>query len=101
MLVLTVRSEELHRRHRVRKPLAEIGRAPGGRHVDLGPLDRDAVAGIVASITGGPLDPSVVRYVLARSEGNPLYAEELVAAGPQGMPGTAVRSVPGPGRWLG
>ena len=86
VLVLTVRSEELHRRHRFRKPLAEIGRAPGGRHVDLGPLDRDAVAGIVAAHVEGPLDVSVVADVLARSEGNPLFAEELIEAGPQGMP---------------
>ena len=79
LLVLTHRSDELHRRHPFRKTLAEISRTPGARRVDLGPLGRDDIAGIVAAHTDGPPDPSVVGAVLARSEGNPLYAEELLA----------------------
>jgi DNA-binding CsgD family transcriptional regulator len=81
LFVLTVRSDGLHRRDPARRAMAEISRVPGARHVDLGPLDRDAIAGIVAASTGGSADPAVVRSVLARSEGNPLYAEEIVAAG--------------------
>ncbi len=88
LLVLTFRSDELHRRHPFRKTLAEIGRTVGARRLDLGGLDRDEIAGLVAARTDGPPDPSLVDSVLRRSEGNPLYAEELLAADPrEGVPG--------------
>ena len=86
LLVLTFRSDELHHRHPFRKTLAEISRTFGSRRIDLGRLDRDDIAGIVAARTDGPPDPSVVSSVLARSEGNPLYAEELLAADQQEIP---------------
>ena len=81
LLVLTVRTDDLQRRHPARTALAEIGRVPGGRRVDLGPLGRDGIAGIVAAITGAEPDPATVRSVLEQSAGNPLYAEEIVVAG--------------------
>ena len=87
LMVLTFRSDELHRRHPFRTTLTEISRAFGSRRVDLGPLDRDDIAGIVAARADGPPDTSVVDSVLARSEGNPLFAEELLAANPEGIPG--------------
>ena len=80
LLVLTFRSDELHRRHPFRKTLTEISRTPGSRRIDLGGLDRADIAAIAAAHTDGPPDPSLVDAVLARSEGNPLYAEELLAA---------------------
>ena len=98
LLVLTFRSDELHRRHPFRKTLTEISRTLGSRRIDLGGLDRADIAGIVAAHIDGPPDPSVVGSVLARSEGNPLYAEELLAAEPAGDPGSPVRSPAGPDR---
>jgi DNA-binding CsgD family transcriptional regulator/tetratricopeptide (TPR) repeat protein len=86
LVVLTARTDDLHRRHSARKALAEISRLPGGSRVQLGPLDRDSIAGIVASITGTPPDPAFVRSVQERSEGNPLYAEEIAAAGSGRVP---------------
>jgi DNA-binding CsgD family transcriptional regulator/tetratricopeptide (TPR) repeat protein len=86
LFVLSVRTDDLHRRHPARKALAEIGRVTGGRRVELGPLDRASIAGIVASMSGTSPDPALVRSVLERSEGNPLYAEEIVAAGPEEIP---------------
>jgi DNA-binding CsgD family transcriptional regulator/tetratricopeptide (TPR) repeat protein len=86
LFVLTVRQDDLHRRHRARKVLAEISRGPHARHIDLRPLDRVSIAGIVARTSGGSADPVVVRSVLERSEGNPLYAEEMVAAAPGTIP---------------
>ncbi len=85
VLILTVRSDDLHRRHPFRTSLAEIGRAPGTRRVQLSPLERDGIEGIVTARTGRA-ETSVVDAVLARSEGNPLYAEELVDADRHGMP---------------
>ena len=86
LFVLTVRNDDLHRRHPARKTLAEISRFPGARRLDLEPLDRDGIAGIVSASSGGTADPAVVRSVLERSEGNPLYAEELLAANPRAVP---------------
>ena len=84
LLVLTFRSDELHRRHPFRKTLTEISRTFGCRRIDLVGLDRDDIAELVTARTDGPPDPSVVGSVLARSAGNPLYAEELLAAAPAG-----------------
>jgi predicted ATPase len=86
MFVMTVRTDDLHRRHPARRALAELSRLPEGRRIDLGPLDLDSIAGIVASCTGGPVDPRTVRRVLERSAGNPLYAEEIAAAGSGAVP---------------
>ena len=88
LLVLTFRSDELHRRHPFRKTLSEISRTRGSRRIDLGGLGRDDIAGLVAAQTVGPLDPSLVDAVLARTGGNPFYAEELLAADPntEGVP---------------
>ncbi len=85
LFALTVRTDDLHRRHPARKALAEIGRVPGGRRVELGPLGRDSIAAMVASITGDA-DPTLVWSVMDRSEGNPLYAEEVASAGPGAVP---------------
>jgi DNA-binding CsgD family transcriptional regulator/tetratricopeptide (TPR) repeat protein len=88
LLVLTVRADDLHRRHPARRSLAEISRIQDARHVDLHPLDADSIAAIVKRhAAGGPVDPAQVRSAVERSEGNPLYAEELAAADPDAMPG--------------
>jgi DNA-binding CsgD family transcriptional regulator len=87
LLLLTVRTEDVHRRHPARKVLAEIGRLPGGSRLELGPLDSAAVAALVASVTGSNVDSIRVHSVLERSGGNPLYAEELAAAPPGAVPG--------------
>ena len=87
LLALTFRSDELHRRHPFRQTLAEISRTRGSRRIDLGGLGREDITALVAARTGMPPDPLVVGPVLARSEGNPLYAEELLAAHPEGVPG--------------
>ncbi len=87
LFVLTFRSDELHRRHPFRRTLAEISRTFAARRIDLDALGHDDIAGIVAASRDGPPDPSVVGSVLARSEGNPLYAEELLAADQEGIPG--------------
>ena len=86
MLVLTVRTDDLHRRHPARAALAEIGRVPGGRRVELKPLDHHSIAAIAASISGSRPDTALVRSVVERSEGNPLYAEEIAAAGEGDVP---------------
>src|SRR6476659_4337760 len=60
LLVLTFRSDELHRRHPFRKTLTEVSRAFGSRRIDLGGLSRADIAGIAAARTDGPPDSSLV-----------------------------------------
>jgi DNA-binding CsgD family transcriptional regulator/tetratricopeptide (TPR) repeat protein len=85
VVMITFRSDDLVRRHPLRKTLLDVGRVVGAHRIDLAPLDRSAIAGIVGRTTGST-DPSVVGALLARSEGNPLYAEELLGAGATGVP---------------
>ena len=84
-LVLTFRTDELTRRHPFRRSLVEIGRSVGARRLDLPPLGRDGITGIVESCLGRR-DTALVGSLLARCEGNPLYAEELLQAGADGLP---------------
>jgi DNA-binding CsgD family transcriptional regulator/tetratricopeptide (TPR) repeat protein len=79
-LVLTYRSDELHRRHPLRPFLAELNRDGRAQRLELGRLGRREVAELGAGILGEPPSPGLAREILARSEGNPFFAEELLAA---------------------
>jgi DNA-binding CsgD family transcriptional regulator len=80
LLTLTVRTEDLPRRHHFRTTLAEIGRTEIARTIELQPLDREGVATLVATRTGSVPSPGSLASIVERSEGNPLYVEELLAA---------------------
>jgi DNA-binding CsgD family transcriptional regulator len=86
LLVLTVRSDELHRRHPFRTALAELTRLETARRIDLGPLDRDDIAALVLERSGMAGGAETVASVHQRSEGNPLYAEELIDADQDALP---------------
>jgi ATP/maltotriose-dependent transcriptional regulator MalT len=86
LLVLTVRSDELHRRHPFRAGLAELSRLDTSRRIDLGPLDRDEVAALLQERSGTDGGADMVASVHERSEGNPLYVEELADADPDAVP---------------
>jgi DNA-binding CsgD family transcriptional regulator/tetratricopeptide (TPR) repeat protein len=92
MLVLTFRSDELDRRAELRDFLAEAGRRPITRRVELERLTRDELGAQLEGILERAPDPRLVEAVFARSAGNPLFAEELVAAaaqeGTEGLPAT-------------
>src|SRR5215207_6535840 len=83
LLVATYRPDELHRRHPLRPLLAELERVRALR-IDLAGLTRDELAEQLAGILGSPPDAALVDRLYARSEGNPLFAEELLAAGVDG-----------------
>ncbi len=84
LVVATYRSDELHRRHPLRPLLAELERGPRARRIELDPLSRDELAAQLADILGAAPDPALVDRLHARSEGNPLFCEELLAAGLDG-----------------
>jgi DNA-binding CsgD family transcriptional regulator/tetratricopeptide (TPR) repeat protein len=87
LVVLTYRSDEMHRRHPLRPLLAELERAPRARRIDLARFDRAELAEQLEDILGAPPAPDLVDRLLERSEGNPLFAEELLASGLDGRGG--------------
>jgi predicted ATPase/DNA-binding CsgD family transcriptional regulator len=91
-LLLSYRSDELHRRHALRPLLSELDRLERTRRIDLLPFDRDELAEALDDILGGPPSPALVDRLFGRSEGNPLYTEELLAAGLDGR-GAAPQSL--------
>jgi len=84
LVVASYRSDELHRRHPLRPLLAEIGRDRYTRIVELPLLRPDELAEQLEDILGEPADPALTERLHARSGGNPLFAEELLAAGRDG-----------------
>jgi len=84
-LLLTYRSDELHRRHPLLPFLAEIGRVAGVERIELQPFDGGESAQQLRAIAGHDLDPNLLQSIHARSGGNAFFAEELlVAAGDDG-----------------
>ena len=84
LVVCTYRSDEMHRRHPLRPLLAELERDPRARRIELAPLSKTELAGQLEDILDAPADPELVDRLYGRSEGNPLFAEELLAAGGDG-----------------
>ncbi|BCJ61037.1 helix-turn-helix transcriptional regulator [Micromonospora endophytica] len=81
LLVCTYRTDELHRGHPLRPFLAELDRARGVDRLELGRLDRDGTAAIVAGLLGTEPSARAVDDIHDRTQGNPLFIEELAAAG--------------------
>ncbi|HEX3211004.1 MAG TPA: AAA family ATPase, partial [Actinomycetota bacterium] len=80
-VVVSYRSDELHRRHPLRPLLAELVRLPAVERLELAPFTQAELAEHLEAIAGAPLAAEQVEGIHARSEGNPFYAEQLLAAG--------------------
>jgi len=80
MLVVSYRSDELHRRHPMRPLLAELVRLLGVERLELAPFSQAELAEHLEAITRVRLPADRVARIHARSEGNPFYAEQLLAA---------------------
>jgi DNA-binding CsgD family transcriptional regulator/tetratricopeptide (TPR) repeat protein len=83
-LVVTYRSDELHRRHPLRPLLAELERAAGVERLALERFDRGELSAQLEGILQAPAPAELADRLFARSEGNPLYTEELLAASEDG-----------------
>jgi DNA-binding CsgD family transcriptional regulator/tetratricopeptide (TPR) repeat protein len=92
LLLLSYRADELHRRHPLRPLLSELERLDRARRIDLQPFDRDELSEALTDILGSAPNGSLLNRLFARSEGNPLYTEELLAAGTDGR-GAAPQSL--------
>jgi DNA-binding CsgD family transcriptional regulator len=98
-LVVSYRSDDLHRRHPLRHTLAEWFRLPSVQHVHLDPLAPESIRSLVHNLSrpregagqsgGRPtagdaptaeLDEDDVLDIVRRADGNAFFAEELVAA---------------------
>ncbi len=84
LFVFSYRDEELHRRHPLRVLLSELDRGGRTRRLALGPWCPAELGEALADILGAPPRAELIERLYARAEGNPLYTEELLAAGLDG-----------------
>ncbi|MDX6276729.1 MAG: hypothetical protein QOJ72_857, partial [Nocardioidaceae bacterium] len=80
-VVVSYRSDDLHRRHPLRQAVAEWVRMPGVRRIELSPLPDSEVTTLVRSRGADGLAADGVRAVVRRAAGNAFFAEELLDAG--------------------
>src|SRR5579875_3302971 len=80
LVVVTYRTDELHRRHPLRAFLAEADRTRTVTRVTLGRFTREEIAEQLAGILGHRPAPQLVEDLFRRAEGNPFFTEELIAA---------------------
>ncbi|WP_281258294.1 helix-turn-helix transcriptional regulator [Actinomadura mexicana] len=78
LIVMTYRSDELHRTHPLRQLLAGLERLERVRRTEIGRLARADVAALVTELLGQIPPPGLVERIEARSEGNPLFIEALL-----------------------
>ena len=79
LLVMTYRSDELHRRHPLRPFLAELDRGRRVERLELARFGPAEVAAQLAGIRGAPPPAELVERIHARSGGNAFFVEELAA----------------------
>ncbi|MGC4110336.1 MAG: AAA family ATPase [Nocardioides sp.] len=79
-LVASYRSDDLHRRHPLRRQVSTWARMSGVERVQLEPLRRADVRRLVVQLSPEPLPEQRVRDIVGRAEGNAFFAEELVGA---------------------
>ncbi|MDX6362874.1 MAG: hypothetical protein QOC85_1884, partial [Streptomyces sp.] len=81
------RADDLHRRHPLRPLLAELVRLPAVDRLELRPMADAEVARLVRALHTDPVPDTTVRRIVERAEGNAFYAEELLAATADAVPG--------------
>ncbi len=79
-IVASYRSDDLHRRHPLRKVAAEWARIPGVARLQLNPLPADDVRALVHQLHPTPLAEAEVAGIVQRADGNAFFVEELVGA---------------------
>ncbi len=79
-IVASYRSDDLHRRHPLRRQVAEWSRLRGVDRISLNPLSDHAVRQLVAELIPEGLPEAEIAGVIARAEGNAFFVEELTSA---------------------
>jgi ATP/maltotriose-dependent transcriptional regulator MalT len=80
LIVVTYRSDELHRTHPLRPLIAELDRIEWVERIDLPRLTRREAGEFASRVLGGPLDPAQTDRLYRRTEGNPLFLETLLTS---------------------
>lgn len=80
-IVASYRSDDLHRRHPLRRQVAEWSRLPSLDRLPLSPLPPEAVRALVAELAPEGLGERRLADIIDRADGNAFFVEELVAAG--------------------
>jgi DNA-binding CsgD family transcriptional regulator/tetratricopeptide (TPR) repeat protein len=83
-IVASYRTDDLHRRHPLRRQVAEWSRLRAVSRVSIGPLGDDDVRALVSALDPAATEDEMADIV-ARAEGNAFFVEELVgaASGPE------------------
>ena len=76
-LVVSYRSDDVHRRHPLRPTLAEWSRLPTLHRLQVGPLSEASVRALVHALHPDPLTDEQVRAIISRADGNAFFVEEL------------------------
>src|SRR6516165_3742699 len=79
LIVVTFRSDELHRTHPLRPLLAELARIDWVERTELPRLSRGEAEELAAAVLGRAPDRELTDDLYERAEGNPLFTEELLA----------------------
>lgn len=79
-LVVSYRSDDLHRRHPLRRQVAEWSRLRGVDRLQLEPLGDDDVRRLVRALHPSTMSEAEYVSIVDRAEGNPFFIEELVGA---------------------
>ncbi|MFC3998789.1 AAA family ATPase [Nocardiopsis sediminis] len=86
-LLASLRTDDLHRSHPLRRLLPELERLPTVDRIDLAPLSRGEVAQQAEGIRGTALPARDLDLVYERSGGNPLFVESFLGhPDPAGAP---------------
>jgi DNA-binding CsgD family transcriptional regulator/tetratricopeptide (TPR) repeat protein len=87
-IVTSYRSDDLHRRHPLRRQVAEWTRVRGVERLQLNPLSESDVRTLIHQLHPEPMRDNELADIVVRAEGNAFFVEELVGA------------ATGPGRWV-
>ncbi len=87
-IVASYRSDDLHRRHPLRRQVAEWSRLRGVERMQLGKLRDEHVRLLIASLSSASMTEAELSEIVRRAEGNAFFVEELVGAAIQ------------PGNWV-
>ncbi len=79
-VVASYRSDDLHRRHPLRRQVAEWSRLRNVGRVVLAPLGDDQVRLLIATLTPTQMAEHALGAIVRRAEGNAFFVEELVGA---------------------
>jgi len=80
LLLATYRADERSSAERMRRFAERVRRSGSTLVLELGPLQRDELAALLAAHADAPPPAALTDAIVARSEGNPFFAEELLAA---------------------